>query len=402
MKTPKIIFHIDLNCFFASCEMAEDPDIADKPVAVAHLDPLRKGIILSPNYLARKYNIKTTMLVREALLLCKDLVVVEPDMELYETYSQLFHAYLLKITNLVEMASIDEAYLDVTSVTKDIHPLALAEKMQKELLEKYKLPVSIGIAPNKFLAKMASDMKKPLGITVLRKREIDQYLWILPIEDMLGVGKKTAPKLRSIGINTIGDLANYSDIDLLKKTIGEMNTLGLRERAFGIDDSLVNPLLDDQVSSISNAHTFDHDLYDPITIKKTLKVLANSVSYRLQNGNYKAQTVGIQVKYSDFHQINRSKGLYHPVNNENDIYDVVEDIFDDVFIQGDIIRLVGVFANRLITDQTMDKQVSIFDDLSKIEKETQISKLILGVQKTFGKDAIKVGYYEREKKENNE
>ena len=266
MKNPKIIFHIDLNCFFASCEMAEDHELADKPVAVAHLDPLRKGIILSPNYEARKFQIKTTMLVRDALLLCKDLVVVEPEMALYEHYSQLFYAYLLSITKFVEMVSIDEAYLDVTEVCQTIHPLALAEKIQKELLEKYKLPVSIGIAPNKFLAKMASDMKKPLGITILRKREIDKYLWVLPIEDMLGVGKKTAPKLKAIGINTIGDLANYQNLDLLKQTIGEQNTLGLREHAWGIDDSQIDFSNDDSVQSISNAHTFDHDLYDPSKI----------------------------------------------------------------------------------------------------------------------------------------
>ncbi|MGD9604579.1 MAG: DNA polymerase IV [Bacilli bacterium] len=402
MKTPKIIFHVDLNSFFASCEMAEDQELVNKPVAVAHIDPLRKGIILSPNYEARKFGIKTTMLVREALLLCKELVVVEPTMDLYEHYSELFYSYLLSITKIVEMASIDEAYLDVTEKCQTIHPLSLAEKIQKDLLEKYKLPVSIGIAPNKFLAKMASDMKKPLGITVLRKREIDKLLWVLPIEDMMGVGKKTAPRLKSIGINTIGELANFANLELLKQTIGEQNTLSLQQHAWGIDDTCVDASNDDSVQSISNAHTFDHDLYDPDTIKKTLKVLANSVSYRLQKANYCAQTIGIQIKYGDFRQINRSKSLVKPIDGEIEIYDTVEDLFDNLFVQGDMIRLVGVFANRLVQGKEPEKQVSIFDDLSKIEKESEIKKIILGVQNTFGKEAIKVGYYEREKKDQNE
>ncbi|HQC75029.1 MAG TPA: DNA polymerase IV, partial [Bacilli bacterium] len=386
MKSPKIIFHIDLNSFFASCEMAEDPELIGKPIAVAHDHPLRKGIILSPNYEARKFGIKTTMLVRDALLLCQELVVIDPDMKLYEQYSQLFYEYLLSITKFVERASIDEAYLDVTDKASTIHPLILAEQIQKDLLEKFKLPVSIGIGPNKFLAKMASDMKKPLGITVLRKREIDQLLWVLPIEDMLGVGKKTAPKLKMLGINTIGDLANFTDVELLKRTIGEVNTLSLREKAWGIDDTFVDYSNDDSVQSISHAHTFDHDLYDPVIIKKTLKVLANAVSYRLQKRQYRALTVGIQIKYADFHQINRSKSLNKPVQNEVDIYSIVEDLFDDLFVTGDLIRLVGVFANRFSQDEGKEKQVSLFDDLTKIEKENEIQKIILGVQNTFGKD----------------
>lgn len=399
MNSSKIIFHIDMNCFFASCEIAQNDELSGKPVAVAHLDPLHRGIILSPNYEARKYGIKTTMITRDALLLCNELVLVEPDMQLYNEYSKLFFDYLYSITPLVEVASIDEGYLDVTELSLKVHPLELAANIQKKLLDDYKLPCSIGIAPNKFLAKMASDMKKPLGITVLRKREIDKYLWPLPISKMIGVGKKTTPKLQGIGINTIGDLANYQNISLLKETIGEVNALSLIQKANGIDNSIVDVNSYSETSSISNSHTFDSDVYDPEFIKQTLKVLANSVSHRLQESEQKAQTIGIIIKYHNFKQINRSKGLDIPLNNDYEIYEKIEELFDEHFNQGDKIRLVGVFANRLVEAKEEVKQYSIFDDLSTLDKEDNIHRLLSSMIKQFGQDSIKQGYYEYKKKD---
>lgn len=399
MNSSKIIFHIDMNCFFASCEIAQNQELIGKPVAVAHLDPLHRGIILSPNYEARNYGIKTTMITRDALLLCNELVIVEPDMQLYNEYSKLFFDYLYSITPLVEVASIDEGYLDVTEQSTKIHPLELAANIQKKLLDEYKLPCSIGIAPNKFLAKMGSDMKKPLGITVLRKREIDKYLWPLPISKMIGVGKKTTHKLQAIGINTIGDLANYQNISLLKETIGEVNALSLIEKANGIDNSIVDVNSYSETSSVSNSHTFDSDVYDPDFIKKTLKVLSNSVSHRLKTSEQKAQTIGIIIKYHNFKQINRSKGLDIPINNDYEIYEKVEELFDEHFNQGDKIRLVGVFANRLVEEKEEVKQYSIFDDLSILDKEDNIHRLLSNLKKQFGQDSIKQGYYEYKKKD---
>ena len=205
-KLPRIIFHIDMNAFFASCEMAVDESLRGKPIVVGHPDPLDRGIIVSPSYEARKYGVHAPMIVREAKKLCPMLIVIPGHYDLYQKYSNLFYEYLLKITPLVEMASIDEAYIDITELNLGPNAIDLAKKIQDDMLKKYKLPCSIGIAPNKFLAKMASDMKKPLGITILRKREIDKMLWPLPIKDMMWIGKKTAPRLESIGIKTIGDI----------------------------------------------------------------------------------------------------------------------------------------------------------------------------------------------------
>ncbi len=393
MNSSKIIFHIDMNAFFASVETALNPNLKDKPIAVAHNDPLYRGIILSPNYEARKYGIRTTMLVKEAMLLCNNLIIVEPKMEKYKEYSNKFFEYLYTITDIIEIASIDEAYMDVTEKFKQIHPIDLANLIQRKLYNDFKLPSSIGIAPNKFLAKMASDLKKPMGITVLRKREIDKYLWPLSIDKMFGVGKKTKPKLEEIGIKTIGDLANFKDFELLKNTVGDLTANSLYEHANGNDNSIVDVNSYSESQSVSNSHTFDNNVFDPEYAKKTLKVIANTVSYRLKKENKKALTIGLILKYSNFKQINRSTGLEIATNNDKEIYDIVEDIFDEYFTQGDMIRLVGIFASRLENANDEVKQYSIFDDPEVINKEDGINRLLNNLKSEFGQNSINLGYY---------
>lgn len=403
MKTSRIILHIDMNCFFASCEIAEDPELLKKPIVIAHDDPFQRSIVLTASYEARSYGIRTTMQVREAFQLCKDILVIEPDMELYVSYSEKFYQYLLTITKKVEMASIDEAYVDVSDYQGDV--VALANKIQTDLLKDLRLPCSIGIAPNKFLAKMASDMKKPLGITILRKRELHQYLWPLPIETMQGVGKKTAPKLQSCGFKTIGDLANPNNFTLLKQKLGNIYATSLHQRANGIDESEVDYSGGSEVGSVSNAHTFDRNIYEEKILKDTLKILVNSVANRLQKKNLKAYTIGLQLKYANFRQINRSQSLENPTNDETDIYKITEAILDENFEEGlydvdnrrdnNCIRLIGVFANRVVESKEQPiQQITIFDNLTELEKKAELKKILDGVKTKFGTTSINQGYYE--------
>ncbi|MDD2493012.1 MAG: DNA polymerase IV [Bacilli bacterium] len=403
MKTSRIILHIDMNCFFASCEIAEDPDLLKKPVIIAHDDPFQRGIVLTASYEARSFGIKTTMQVREAFQLCKDIIVIEPDMELYSSYSDKFYQYLLTITKKVEMASIDEAYMDLSDYQGDV--VTLAHQIQETLLKEHRLPCSIGIAPNKFLAKMASDMQKPLGITILRKRELNKYLWPLPIEEMQGVGKKTAPKLHSMGIKTIGDLADLQNFNSLKQKLGHIYATSLHQRANGIDDSEVDSSGSDTVFSVSNSHTFDRNIYEEKILKDTLKILTNSVANRLQKKNLKAYTIGLQLKYANFRQINRSQSLENPTNDDYDIYKITEAILDENFEEGlyDVdnqrdstcIRLIGVFANRVVELKEQPiQQITIFDNLSELEKKAELKKILDGIKQKFGDTTISQGYYE--------
>ncbi len=387
----KVIFHIDMNAFFASCEIAANPSLKGKPVVVAHNDPLRRSIILTASYEARKYGIKTTMLTGEAIKLCPSVIIVEPKHELYSKYSKMFFDYMFTITKKIEVMSIDEGFFDMTEICTKYNPLAVAKKIQDTLLNKYNLPCSIGIAPNRFLAKMASDMKKPLGITVLRKREIDKYLWPLPIEDMIGVGKKTAPKLRNIGINTIGDAAIFENRDLLEKTVGLAMAEYLYQRANGNDSNVVEMQSSDEFSSISNSQTFEHDVNNVTFIKALLKNLCNSVCNRLVKHNMAAKTFGVQIKYSNFQVINRSQGIDTPLNDSFDVWPIIEGLFDDNYDETRYLRLVGVFANRIEKKDQIIKQYTLFDDLSVLEKENDVKKLLKKLNNQLGDNIIGIG-----------
>lgn len=398
MKTSRIIFHIDMNCFFASCEIAQNPSLKGKPIVVAHDDPLQRSIIVSPSYEARAYGIKTPMRLKEAFNLCKNIVVVEPDYSLYIDYSKKFYNYLLTITKNVQMASIDEAFLDVSNLNCDF--LELAKTMQKTLYEKYSLPSSIGIAPNKFLAKMASDMKKPMGITVLRKRDIPTMLWPLKVSDMIGVGKKTAPKLNSIGIYTIGDLANYKNKELLVKTVGPASTKYLLELSNGIDESLVDSEIHTDFQSVSNAHTFVDLEYDEKEIKRILKLISGTLSHNLEKNSYKAKTIGLRLRYQENYSITKSESNEKGVSSQYEIYDILEDLYDEYSLEGLGLRYICGFCSRTFKEaESKQKQLSLFDNLSEIEKEEEIKKILSSVNKRFGNDSIRQGYYSYDDKE---
>lgn len=387
----KIIFHIDMNSFFASCEIAEKPELFDKDVGVAPYSSERKSIILAANYNAKRKGIKTTMHIHEALKICPTLVIVDSNHQLYNEYSRKFFTYFLSITPLVEPASIDEGYLDVTDVCKTINPIELAEKIQKDLMEQFKLPCSIGIAPNKFLAKMASDMKKPLGITVLRKREVKEKLWPLPIADMQGVGKKTLPILNSMKIYTIGDLANYKNIALLEQSIGKQSTHHLLKQANGEGSSEIDVNRFNDVSSISNSTTLDFDEYDPDKLKKTLRWLTNSVCNRLEKKQLKAQTFTIQIKYNTFKTVSRSKTVDTAINESNKVYNIIEDLFEDLIDLSYGVRLLGVGASKLKQYHENLVQMSIFDSFDDIEKDNAINTLIRNLNEDFGSEVLKRG-----------
>src|SRR5690606_33609023 len=201
VKRARIIFHVDMNSFYASVEMAHNPKLKGKPLAVAGNPEERKGIIVTSSYEARAKGVKTAMPLWEAKKLCPELIVVRPNFERYRETSRKIFQLLAEITPIIEPVSIDEGYMDVTN--HPTHPLQLAKQVQQALLKELDIPCSIGIGPNKFLAKTASDMKKPLGITILRIRDLPQKLWPLPIDKMYGVGKKTAEKMRKLNIQTI-------------------------------------------------------------------------------------------------------------------------------------------------------------------------------------------------------
>lgn len=398
MQKGRIIFHIDMNAFFASCEIKRRPELKNKAVVVARNDEQRRAIILSPNYIARDKGIKTTMSVKEAMKIDPYIVVVEPDHAYYSEISKTFMKFLYLITDQVEQGSIDEAYLDVTETVKKVeNPLMLAQYIQTTLYEKFDLPCSIGIGPNKFLAKMASNYKKPLGITIFRKREIEKTIWPMDVGKMYGVGPKTKAKLNSIGVKTIKDLATYPDYNRLKTVLGNISASTLYNWAWGNDDSKVDPNRYEDVQSISNSNTFMYDVYDVRELKQMLKVLVNTVSDRLEKEKMQAYTVSLQIKYGNFTSISRNKTVSIPVTETGEIYEIVEELFIENYDETKAVRLLGVGLAKLAPRIEKEiKQISFLDNLEEIESETQIDNLVKDVEEKFGKGIIKKGYYRKD------
>ncbi len=367
----KVIFHIDLNSFFASAEEVLDPSIKDKPVAVSGSS--RRAVVTTANYVAREYGVRSAMPLNEALALCPHLVVVKSHYSFYEDLSAKFINTIKMYTTLVEQASIDECYADMTEAIKMFpKPLDLAWQIQQNLLHDLKLKCSIGIAPNKSLAKIASDMKKPMGITVLRKQEIKTKLWPLDISEMQGIGKKTSPSLKELNINTIGDLANYQDIHKLKGIFGK-NTQNMIDKAngHGNDEVIVNH----NTKSLSQSTTFLNDISDYDEICNMFKKLSKKLSSRLKESSYHGKSISISVRYFDFNTIVRSKRLTTLIQNEDDIYENAIALYDRNE-NNMTIRHIGIAISQLQKPEEQKVQLSLFEqDYNENSTMTIIDKL---------------------------
>ena len=375
----KVIFHIDMNAYFCSCEAIKNPALKGKPFAVGSTSA-RRGVISTANYEARKYGVNSAMSTYEALRKCPHLILVEGDYELYQEMSKKFINIFYEYTNIVEQASIDEAYLDVTD--SKIPHLELAELIQKRLLNELGLPCSIGIATTMFLAKMASDMKKPLGITVLRTKDIISKLYVLPVKDMYGIGKKTYPRLMEQGILTIGDMMKEENHDKVVSVIGERYYFEVQKLLTGKSDNIVNPYRYANSQSIGNSRTYTKDLDNLDDILDKVFELCNMVSDRLFNEGVYAKTVTIQIRYSDFKTISRGKTLDYYIQKPYEIYNIASDLVENLW-NNDPVRLLGVTCNNLKNKKEVVRQVDLFN-MSDIEKEQKIIDSIKKIEEKYG------------------
>lgn len=384
-KNGRVIFHIDMNCFYASVEMAHQPELKGKPVAIAGNPEERKGIIVTSSYEARDKGVKTTMPVWQAKKLCPELIIMRPNFERYRQASQQIFNMLRKVTPFVEPVSIDEGYLDITDCEELGNPLQIAHYIQQMILKELDLPCSIGIGPNKFLAKMASDMKKPLGITVLRKRDLPQTLWPLPVEKMYGVGKKTAEKLRLIDVHTIGDLAK-KDVYSLTHLLG-VNGERLKNRANGIDPRPVDPESIHDFKSIGSSQTLPHDTTDDNEIHRLLKDLASTIHRRMERRDIAGLSVQIMIRYSNRQTITRSKKLPTYISNQKDIFEIAYDLFQQHW-NGKPIRLLGITVQDLEEKQNIAQQLDLFTYEEEIEK-AKLNQVVEELSRKYGKDTFK-------------
>ncbi len=376
----QIIFHIDLNAFFANAEISANPSLKGKPVVIS--GESRRGIVSTASYEARKYGIHSAMPLFKAKELCPDLISIPPHFDLYKTLSHQFFEVLSEYSLILEVASIDECYLDMTEyiIEHQCDPYEIALQIQNEVLNRLNLPCSIGIAPNKFLAKMASDMKKPLGITVITNSNFKQLIWPLPVEDMMGVGKKTAPKLHELGIHTIGDIANYKNYDILRTIFGK-NTLLYYHKANGKDSSKVNPIKN-ELKSVGNSTTFERDTNDENFIKSIFKELSKEVSARAKKRNLVSNSISITIKYT--RELSKTKQMIieEYTNDAEKIYSSALILFDSLY-NDEMIRLVGVSLNNVVQESMITTQISLFDKAHYIKKEDKTKELIKQLNSKF-------------------
>ncbi|HLO10703.1 MAG TPA: DNA polymerase IV [Pseudoneobacillus sp.] len=383
-KNGKVIFHVDMNSFYASVEMAYDSTLKGKPLAIAGNVEERRGIIITCSYEARSFGVKTTMPLWEAKKLCPQLIVMKPSFERYRAASSGMFDILRQFSDLVEPVSIDEGYVDITESYHFGSPLEIAETIQKRLVEQLDLPCSIGIAPNKFLAKMASDMKKPLGITVLRKRDIPTVLWPLQTVEMHGVGKKTAEKLLTIGIEKVGDLASANEIQL--KALLGINGIRLKDRANGIDQRPVDPEAVSDFKSIGNSTTLPKDTTNQMELFRVLEHLAGTVSIRMKRKKVVGTTIGITIRYKDRKTITRSKKLTNPFFQQEEIFSAAKRLFLKHW-NGDPIRLLGITTTDLTDHDHAVKQLDLFSFEKEAKKEPLLQTMAM-LKEKYGKNII--------------
>ena len=382
----KVIVHIDLNAFFARCEEIKKPSLEGKPVAIGHDG--RGGIVSTCSYEARKYGVSSAMPMFKAKQLCPKLIILPCDYHFYSVMSKTFYNYIKRYTNLIEMASVDELFADFTEpLKKEKDAIAFFRKLQDDLFKETGLKCSIGVSTTKFLAKMASDYQKPMGLTIIHKRDIAKIIFPLKVESMFGVGKKTAPRLKSIGIVTIGDL--YQKI--VDEDQDVMNILGksyymLKEWLEGKGSDEIEMEKWDP-KSIGNSTTLPFDTDNPSQIKEHLLDLSKEVSMRAKREEKLGHTIQIVVKDTAFKSFNKSVTLESPTNEANVIYEHACQLYDKNFKQLTI-RLVGITLQNLISPKEMAVQMSIFD-YERHEEESATKLLINELNRSLKKPLLK-------------
>jgi DNA polymerase-4 len=384
----KVIFLVDMNAFFISCEMTRNPSLVGIPAAVAGDPKKRTGIILAANYEARSCGVKTTMVIHEALKLCPKLILVPPDHHFYGQKSTEAMDLLSNYTPILEQNSIDEAWLDMTGCEGLFgKPVEAAKRIMDEIKNRLGLWCSIGIAENKLLAKMAAEMKKPLGITELWKRDIQTRFWPLPVKEMYGIGAKTAEKLNRMGIKTIGELAR-SDINLMVKTFGKWGN-DIYMHANGIDHSPVLARMADDMKSIGRSKTLPEDITDIEKETLVLMELADDIGMTARRHGKKGHTVHITLKYSDFQVVTRQR-IIPATSTTKEILQAGCSLLEQNWNRYRPVRLIGISLSGFHEDCALD-QLGLFDQMEDHaikDKNERIDKAMDKIRNKHGSEKI--------------
>lgn len=379
----KVIFLVDMNAFFASVHQAQNPELKGQPVLVAGNREARTGVVLAKSYeCLERAPIRTAMTLKEALDLLPEAVVVQPDHRMYREYSRRVRRVLEDFSPLVEPVSIDEAFLDMTGTEKLFGPPEeAARKIQDAVLTRTGLPCSVGIGNTRIAAKMASEFKKPMGISTLWPPEVPGKLYPLPVGKLHGVGEKSVEKLAALNIRTIGELAE-ADGELLIRRFGAAGRqMRLSARGLGADD--VDPSRYDEVKSIGNSRTMDRDLSSLEELRRALYDVTEIAAARLRKQGMVAATVCVSLKDSRFVTRSHRKTYGEELCLTEDIYERAAELLEELWKPGTGIRLVGVSLENLSLGEEVQIRL-----LPEDPSRRQLQNTLDRIRDRYGDDSV--------------
>ena len=382
------ILHVDVNNAFLSwtavekLKNGETLDIRTIPAIIGGDEAQRKGIVLAKSNIAKQFGIQTGEPIFFARKKCPNIQIFQSDFNVYRKYSNALYNLLLEYTDKIERYSIDECFLDLTGyITKPRKLIDIAYEISKRAREELGFTVNIGVAPNKLLAKMASDFEKPNKVHTLYQEEIETKMWKLPVSELFMVGRRSLPKLQKMGIKTIGDLAK-SDEKLLIKNFGKYGKM-IWEYSNGIDIEEVN-YIKEKPKNIGNSITLPYDYNDIEKIEEVLLALVEQVSYRLRNQEMFANVVNVQIKTNEFKVFSHQRKLDFATDSTKIIGKEAKKLLTEIY-NNTPIRLIGVSISGLVEKE--ERQISLFENVEN-EKQKKIDSVLDNIKEKYGYEAI--------------
>ena len=379
----RTILHIDMDAFYASIEQRDNPELKGKPVIIG--GKTGRGVVSTASYEARKYGVRSAMPVTEAVRRCPDGIYIPPNIPKYRAVSEqimeIFHRY----TPDVEAISLDEAFVDVTGSQKLFGTAEeIGRAIKQSIYDELQLTASVGLAYNKFLAKLASDLDKPNGFFIVTPDDLQEKIWPLSIRRMMGVGHKTADVLERMGVRTIGQLA-VMDRGLLEHILGKAGGQ-MHELANGVDHRPVESIR--EAKSFGRETTFPTDINDKYMLETVLFTLADDVCHSLRTHHVKGRTVSIKIRYPDFKSITRAITLEQYTSSFEPIYSVVKQLMDDHYKDGTPVRLIGVSVSNLKQESAIIEQQDLFADSKAQEKVSALNRVLDNLNDKYGGDMV--------------
>ncbi len=380
MPAHRVIFHVDMDAFFASIAQLDDPSLRGKPVLVGGTGP--RSVVTAASYEARPFGCRSAMPMSQALRQCPQAIVVGvPGKRIREMSGKLFDT-LADFSPTVEPLSVDEAFIDMTGTERLMGPPeAAAEKLRKTIYANLSLTASVGVAPNKFLAKLASDHNKPDGVTIVAANDAEAWLAQLPIGRMWGIGKISEKHMIQRGVKTVGDLARMPD-EWMKRFFGSEATR-FQQLARGIDYRPVVP--DHSAKSIGHEQTFGEDLTDPAEVRRVLLDHVEQIGWRLRRRGLSAGRVTLKIRFGDFKTISRSATLDRPTDTTAQLWEHAKDLFDQwADKQFQPVRLIGCSAGALIEGAG---QLGLYDQADR-QRNRRVDATLDAITEKFGKRTV--------------